>query len=127
MGFDFYEWSQSAFLKWKTARHGERVGEDRMGNLYYRDRRTVGSKRERRWVVFKGESEASLVPPEWHAWLHHQVKAIPDETSRFRQPWQKEHVPNMTGTPEAYRPPGHLLEGGKRDRATGDYEPWTPS
>jgi NADH:ubiquinone oxidoreductase subunit len=38
----------------------------------------------------------------------------------------REHVPNLTGTDRAYRPPGHTLQGGRRDRATGDYEPWTP-
>jgi NADH:ubiquinone oxidoreductase subunit len=32
----------------------------------------------------------------------------------------------MTGTNRAYRPPGHVLAGGHRDAATGDYEAWTP-
>ena len=32
----------------------------------------------------------------------------------------------MTGTPYAYHPPGSILRGGHRARATGDYEPWTP-
>jgi len=36
-------------------------------------------------------------------------------------------VPNLTGTAEAYRPPGHVLAGGQRDKATGDYEPWKPN
>ena len=35
-------------------------------------------------------------------------------------------VPNLTGTKAAYRPPGHILKGGQRDKATGDYEAWTP-
>jgi NADH:ubiquinone oxidoreductase subunit len=26
----------------------------------------------------------------------------------------------------AYHPPGSVLRGGQRARATGDYEPWTP-
>ena len=34
--------------------------------------------------------------------------------------------PNHTGTNAAYLPPGHDLRGGKRDRATGDYEAWQP-
>jgi NADH:ubiquinone oxidoreductase subunit len=41
--------------------------------------------------------------------------------------WQREHLPNLTGTHEAYRPPGHTLEGGRRSSATGDYEPWSPN
>jgi len=32
----------------------------------------------------------------------------------------------MTGTVSGYRPPGHALMGGKRRKATGDYEAWTP-
>ena len=28
--------------------------------------------------------------------------------------------------PYAYYPPGSILRGGRRSRATGDYEPWTP-
>jgi NADH:ubiquinone oxidoreductase subunit len=128
MAFDFYEWSMRAYLNWKTARRGEKVGSDSLGNTYYVDRRTKGTRKERRWVVFAGgESDASRVPPEWHGWLHHQVKDLPSGDSPYRQRWQKEHVPNLTGTVGAYRPPGHTLEGGKRAPATGDYEPWTPN
>jgi NADH:ubiquinone oxidoreductase subunit len=32
----------------------------------------------------------------------------------------------LTGTELAYRPPGHALAGNHRDKATGDYEAWTP-
>ncbi|MAI61206.1 MAG: NADH:ubiquinone oxidoreductase subunit NDUFA12 [Micavibrio sp. TMED27] len=107
----------------------ELVGEDAMGNKYYRSSKPrAGSKRERRWVIYKGAPEASKVPPEWHGWLHHQTDAVPaEENESFRREWQKPHQPNMTGTNAAYRPPGHILEGGKRDKATGDYEAWTPS
>lgn len=106
--------------------HGESVGTDSFGNRYYRDRRTAGQKRERRWVLYKGEPEASRVPPEWHAWLHSIVREPPRPEALPRRPWQKEHVPNLTGTPAAYRPPGHTLRGGHRPKGTGDYEPWIP-
>jgi NADH:ubiquinone oxidoreductase subunit len=109
---------------------GERVGSDEFGNAYYRDktgaRRFAGS-REKRWVLYKGEAEASKVPPEWHAWLHHIVKEPPPPGGVARKPWQKEHLPNLTGTTGAYRPPGHEYKGGHRARATGDYEPWVPN
>lgn len=105
---------------------GKRVGVDQTGNKYYEAAPRKGYKRTRRWVVYKGEAEASKVPPEWHGWLHHQTDSIPGEGESFRRPWQKPHHPNLTGTTTAYRPPGHLLQGGVRDKATGDYEPWTP-
>src|SRR3546814_1606750 len=73
MAFDFTEWGITSYLRFKTWRLGELVGTDQAGNKYYVDRRTKGTKRDRRWVVFKGESEASHVPPEWHGWLRHQT------------------------------------------------------
>ena len=109
------------FTKWR----GEYVGKDDAGNRYFRDKKYRAGIRERRWVLYTGEVEASRVPPEWHAWLHYTIAQAPE--SRVNLVWQKEHQPNPTGTARAYRPPGHVLQGGKRDRATGDYEPWQPS
>lgn len=106
---------------------GKPVGEDQLGNKYYRANPRKGYKRERRWVMYKGAPEASSVPPEWHGWLHHQTDVIPGEGESYRREWQAPHKPNLTGTKQAYRPPGHILEGGKRDKATGDYEAWKPS
>lgn len=100
---------------------GTKVGVDSFGNTYYRQR-----KSDRRWVIFKGRPEASKVPGEWHAWLHHTVDEPPSEAPRATYPWDKEHLPNLTGTEHAYRPPGSLLEGGERAQATGDYEAWRP-
>ena len=104
-----------------TWRKGERVGEDDLGNVYYQER---GG--DRRWVIYARLAEPSQVPPEWHAWLHHTVVEPPQEGQFVRRPWMKEHRPNLTGTPDAYRPPGHTLKGGHRAAATGDYEAWTP-
>ena len=109
------------FTMWR----GERVGKDDAGNRYFRDKKCRAGIRERRWVLYSGEVEASRVPPEWHAWLHHTTAEAPGY--RVNRVWQKEHQPNHTGTASAYRPPGHVLQGGKRQRATGDYEPWRPA
>ena len=108
-----------------TAR-SEKVGADQWGNMYYRSAPRPGAKRERRWVIYKGDPEASAIPPEWHGWMHHQTDTVPANDTGFRREWQKPHHPNMTGTTGAYRPPGHILEGGQRGEATGDYEPWRP-
>lgn len=108
---------------------GEFVGEDEYGNRYYRDPagpNVRNNGRDRRWVVYKGEAEGSKVPEVWHAWLHHMTDEVPDARALARMPWQKPHQPNLTGTDAAYRPPGSLLEGGRRSPATGDYEPWIP-
>jgi NADH:ubiquinone oxidoreductase subunit len=112
-----------------TWRFGELVGEDEQGNRYFR---TKGRKIdpslgfERRWVVYNGYAEATKVPPSWHGWLHHTVDVAPTEETYKPHEWEKPHLPNMTGTPEAYRPPGSTLASGRRPKATGDYQPWTP-
>jgi NADH:ubiquinone oxidoreductase subunit len=110
---------------------GERVGTDQFGNRYYREKgggkvHADSLRKERRWVIYDGEVEASRVPAEWHAWLHHTTQDLPPEGGPAKRPWQKEHLPNLTGTAAAYRPPGHILQGGQRAKATGDYEPWVP-
>ena len=44
-----------------TARNGQKVGEDELGNTYYRA--DVPPLGERRWVIYKGEADASKIPP----------------------------------------------------------------
>jgi len=109
-----------------TMAQGKFVGKDAFGNRYYQERRTPAGRRRRRWVMYRGEVEASRVPPEWHAWLHYTISDAPLDGGVPHKSWQKPHEPNPTGSQKAYLPPGHLLAGGRRDRATGDYEPWTP-
>jgi NADH:ubiquinone oxidoreductase subunit len=112
-----------------TWRFGELVGKDEQGNRYYR---TKGGKIdpslgfERRWVIYDGLVEASRVPPSWHGWLHHTVDLPPIEEAYTPREWEKPHLPNLTGTPAAYRPSGSTLASGRRPKATGDYQPWTP-
>ena len=114
-----------------TLLRGELVGTDAYGNRYYRLKGGAPTQRgggrfsrERRWVIYHGEPEASKVPPEWHAWLHHTIDTVPEARSRYA--WERDHQPNMTGTPQAYRPRGSILRGGHRAPAAADYEPWTP-
>src|SRR6266566_4857146 len=112
----FTWWNGTTFgtQLWTWA-YGESVGTDEFGNRYYRTR---GGKIdptlrfERRWVVYNGYAEASKVPPSQES-----VKIWP---------WEKPHRPNLTGTPQAYRPPGSTLAQNRRHPATGEYKAWTP-
>ena len=108
-----------------TKLYGDKVGEDAYGNVYYqaKTRKRWGDKNQR-WVIYNGEPEASKVPPEWHAWLHHTTDK-PIEPSA-KKVWVKPHIPNLTGTDAAYFPPGHDSQGGRREKATGDYQAWSP-
>ena len=83
-------------------------------------------RKERRWVIYDGEVEASRVPPDWHAWLHGLSDQPPSEAPLPAKSWEKPHEANPTGTSGRYLPPGSLAKGGKRPTATGDYEPWRP-
>jgi NADH:ubiquinone oxidoreductase subunit len=112
-----------------TRRFGERVGADEFGNVYFRTRGgaidpTLGV--ERRWVVYAGYAEASAIPPGWWGWMHHLVDMPPSAENYQPRSWQKPHLQNLTGTPEAYRPQGSILGEGTRPSATGDYSAWTP-
>ena len=91
-----------------------------LGNVYYRER---GGKR--RWVIYRDLAEPSQIPPAWHAWLHHTVDVPPTEESYTPRPWEQAHRPNLTGTYEAYRPPGSTLRPGAV-KPPLDYDPWRP-
>jgi NADH:ubiquinone oxidoreductase subunit len=121
---------RALFIWWRNATpgtilhtwlRGVPVGTDEVGNRYYR---TKDGKR--RWVLYNGTVEASRVPAEWHGWLHHTFKDPPSGPAKLK-PWEKDHLPNLSGTKGAYYPPGSLARGGVRAPATGDYEPWRPA
>ena len=105
---------------------GELVGKDIFANRYYRSKGAKLNNRERRWVLYSNDNDASSVPPEWHAWLHHTCANPLTDSAAVIPSWQKEHQPNPTGTVDSYLPAGHDYQGGHRARATGDYQPWSP-
>lgn len=104
-----------------SARNGTCVGEDDFGNRYF-----ASKKDHRRWVIYNGANDASRVPPEWHGWLHGTYEGLPEDVLPKKRDWEKQATGNLTGTPLAHRPAGALEKGGKRARATGDYEAWSP-
>ena len=123
MGFfkNLFTWWEGASLgtalfNW---RQGTTVGEDANGNVY---REGAG----RRWVIYNGSNDVSRVPPDWYAWLTRQIDDVPERALPPAPKFLKEPMPNLTGTPLAYRPSGALERGGHRARASGDYQAWTP-
>lgn len=109
-----------------SRRNGRAIGGDGLGNAYFETKRVPrGGAPTRRWVIYSGANDASRVPPEWHGWLHHTTDLVP-ETLPPPRAWEKEALPNLTGTDAAYRPAGALERGGNRAAATGDYEAWSP-
>ena len=76
-----------------TWRKGVRVGEDGVGNIFYRN-----ADDSRRWVIFNGDIEASRVSPDWHGWLHHTWDEPPTDSPLQHKTWEKPHQENLTGT-----------------------------
>jgi NADH:ubiquinone oxidoreductase subunit len=107
-------------------RRANAIGTDEYGNRYYEERKPSLEGRRRRYVMYKGLAEPSKVPADWHGWLHHTVEEPPTKSPLNRRDWETDHKPNRTGTPWATKPKGSLSTGGTRQKASGDYEAWTP-
>lgn len=126
-----FTWWNGATLgvRFTVFRRARLVGKDENGNRYYEardDSDSYDKGRKRRWVIYQGYAEASKVTPDWHGWLHHTFEEPPTVAPLPTRAWEKEHLPNLTGTVHAYRPQGSLARGGERQAATGDYEAWAP-
>lgn len=110
------------------ARNAKQVGSDEFGNRYFE---CLSSKesydgRKRRYVLYRGYAEPSKVPADWHGWLHYTFDQPPTIAPLKRQKWEREHIPNLTGTLYAWRPKGAIARGGDRAASSGDYVPWKP-
>ena len=95
----FTWWNQQTFgTRLQIFFSGKLVGEDKNGNKYYE------SKSGRRWVIYNGEVEASKIPNEWYSWMHSINNNIENIHQHKKYDWQKEHLPNQTGTENSYHP-----------------------
>ena len=126
----FFTWWNSStygtsFTLWR--RGAKLVGSDNQGNRYFTETKATGPGGiHRRWVIYHGVADASRVPSEWHGWLHHTFKEPPTSEPFTLQSWEKDHLPNMTGTPLAYHPKGSLEFEKEGVGPDADYEAWTP-
>jgi NADH:ubiquinone oxidoreductase subunit len=124
-----FSWWNGATLGtlFTIGKRGTQVGTDEFGNRYYesRDHKSYDG-RKRRWVVYNGYADASKVPPDWHLWMHYMSDEPPSSKPLPTRRWEKPHLPNLSGTPFAWRPRGSLARGGERASAAGDYQAWKP-
>ncbi|MGF7163024.1 NADH:ubiquinone oxidoreductase subunit [Rhodoligotrophos appendicifer] len=106
-----------------VSRHGEFVGEDELGNKYYKQRNG-----DRRWIVYNGEADASKIAPGWHGWMAGRTDTPPSEERYEPRYWQKPHAPNTTGVTPINVPAGSLVRGLNANAPAMDaeYEAWTP-
>ena len=81
----------------KTLFFGKLVGSDVHGNKYYK------SKKDERWIVYKGNVEASNITSDRFLWMHHTINE-PPKSDKKKYLWQKDHLENQTGTLNSYKP-----------------------
>ena len=106
---------------------GDFVGKDQDGNKFHKSNISYGVKKEKRWVIYKGDNDPTKIDPNWHAWLHHTTNDIPSKKTRKKFNWQKKITPNYTGTSKAYLQPGHMLNKEKKNKIIKNYESWKPN
>ena len=95
----FIWWNQETLgTKLKTIFFGKLVGDDNLGNKYYK------SKSGKRWIIYVSEIDASKIPIEWYSWIHFTKHRIENNHNLDKSKWQKPHLPNQTGTENAYHP-----------------------
>ena len=97
-----------------TKLHGEQVGRDDAGNIYYQAKKNPAS----RWVIYDGSNDGSRVPPDWQAWLKGTIDELPDKALPPRRKFEQPAEANLTGTMAAFRPDGSLSS--KRSQARID-------
>tara|TARA_B100001750_G_scaffold53592_1_gene40765 strand:- start:223 stop:561 length:339 start_codon:yes stop_codon:yes gene_type:complete len=61
-------------------------------------------KKTKRWVIYKGEIDASKISADWYSWIHFMKNKIEFNTKIKKYDWQKPHLSNQTGTKNAYHP-----------------------
>jgi NADH:ubiquinone oxidoreductase subunit len=63
---------------------GRLVGEDEFGHKYFEDPTEVYG--QHRWTEFHVDSweevEGTLIPPQWHLWMHHLTDATPGQPAQ---------------------------------------------
>ncbi len=108
------------YLKWRTSF----VGSDDLENRYFEEKKISRGTKKRRFVLYKGNEEASKIPALWHAWLHYTSDSAPGNDVQSYA-WEQTHVPNLTGTQYAHSPKKmHMTQSGTLLKP--DYTAWTP-
>ncbi|XP_052032094.1 NADH dehydrogenase [ubiquinone] 1 alpha subcomplex subunit 12-like [Apodemus sylvaticus] len=100
------------FFRSNDIRVGTLVGEDKYGNKYYKDNKQFFGRHC--WVMYTTKMNGkntfwdvnrSVVPPEWHSWLHCMTDNPPmTKPLTTRKFIYTNHKFNVSATPEQYVP-----------------------
>ena len=111
----FTWWNSQTFgTFFYTLFFGKLVGIDELGNKYYTN------KTGKRWVIYKGEINASKITTDWYLWIHGISNTIPLDNAQKKFSWQKPHKDNKTGTKDSFKP-NKISKNSKKFKK---YESW---
>ena len=114
----FVWWNQQTLgTRIYTFLSGNLVGQDEFGNKYYENK-----KKNKRWVIYKGEIDASKISNQWYSWIHFTKNKIELNKNIKKYSWQKPHKDNKTGTEKAYKP----NKISNKSKNFKKYETWKP-
>ncbi|MFV0255849.1 NADH:ubiquinone oxidoreductase subunit NDUFA12 [Candidatus Liberibacter solanacearum] len=116
---------QTLGTRFFTWRFGHVVGQDEFGNTYYEGGKNAYGF-SRRWVVYKGYTDPSSIPPMWHGWIHHRRIDAPQPGEGTVFNWQKPHRVNSTGSENSYSPGQQKNNPDNGNKLTGKYSAWSP-
>ena len=95
----FTWWNKQTFGTFlKTLFYGKYIGKDELGNKYY------NNKKDERWIIYSKNIEATKITADWYLWMHHTVDKIPEKKDNKKFLWQKDHLENLTGSKNSYKP-----------------------
>ena len=101
-----------------TKLFGKFIGKDDLGNRYF-----INRNNSKKWVLYAKENDASNVTSAWHLWLTNDDINPPIKNDNNFS-WQKKHIPNRTGSKDAYKPAGVIEKRSKNK--TKLYNSWQP-
>eukprot|EP00294_Goniomonas_avonlea_P014861 CAMPEP_0114559968 /NCGR_PEP_ID=MMETSP0114-20121206/11203_1 /TAXON_ID=31324 /ORGANISM="Goniomonas sp, Strain m" /LENGTH=150 /DNA_ID=CAMNT_0001745471 /DNA_START=18 /DNA_END=470 /DNA_ORIENTATION=+ len=109
------------------------VGTDKFGNKYFEDKSEQCDRA--RWVDYADtqQFDPTMVPPEWHGWLHRITDKTPDQLGKPEKYEADHQFHPLVGGP-TYHPPGHFAshnpkkqeEGARIGSKNPQYQAWQP-
>ena len=81
--------------------YGKKVGQDKDGNKFYIHKYNLKKK----WVIYNKIVDPTSLKVAWQLWLTNNKKEVPaDINNNKTYTWQKEKIPNYSGTKHSYHP-----------------------
>lgn len=103
--------------------YGKKVGEDKNGNKFYIHKKNDKKK----WVIYKKIVDPTSLMVIWQLWLTNKKPALPsDLNTDTAYKWQKEKLPNYSGTKESYHPRVSKNSIDKTNKDKQSNEIWRP-